>query len=146
LYGIDTRQIREVLGAITPQRVPLAPDYIAGMVPYRGEILTTVSLRMLLGLERRAGASCALVLDDEDNKERLGLMVDRVGGVVTLTRNALEPNPSTLDARSMALFDGAYRIPSGLMIRLDASRLRPSQLAESGLFGAQEDARTGEPG
>ncbi len=30
LYGIDTRLIREVLGNTVPQRVPLAPDYIAG--------------------------------------------------------------------------------------------------------------------
>ena len=57
LFGIDTREIREVLGATVPQRVPLAPEYIAGVVPYRGEVLTTVCFRMLLGLERWAGAS-----------------------------------------------------------------------------------------
>jgi chemotaxis signal transduction protein len=50
LFGIETRQIREVLGTTTPQRVPLAPEYIAGVVPYRGEVLTTVSFRALLGL------------------------------------------------------------------------------------------------
>ena len=56
---IDTRQIREVLGATAPQRVPLAPAYIAGVVPYRGEVLTTVSLRALLGLEDGPGrAAC----------------------------------------------------------------------------------------
>ena len=52
LFGIDTRQIREVLGTTAPQRVPLAPEYIAGVVPYRGDVLTTVSFRALLGLER----------------------------------------------------------------------------------------------
>ena len=54
LYGIDTTQIRKVLGHTTPQRVPLAPEYIAGVVPYRGEVLTAVSLRVLLGLEHEA--------------------------------------------------------------------------------------------
>ena len=54
LYGVDTPQIREVLGPSVPQRVPLAPEYIAGVVPYRGEVLTTVSFRALLGLERGA--------------------------------------------------------------------------------------------
>ena len=37
LYGIATSQIREVLGTIVPQSVPLAPEYIAGVVPYRGK-------------------------------------------------------------------------------------------------------------
>lgn len=146
LYGIDTLQIREVLGAVVPQRVPLAPDYIAGVVPYRGEILTTVSFRVLLGLQRCAGAGYVLVLDDEENKERFGLMVDRVGGVVTLDRNALVPNPNTLDARGTALFDGACRMPSGLIIHLDPRRLQPSRLAGSGLFAVRQNGRTGEAG
>ncbi|MGA1983238.1 MAG: chemotaxis protein CheW [Acidobacteriaceae bacterium] len=136
LFGIETRQIREVLGASTPLRVPLAPEYIAGVVPYRGEVLTTVSLRALLGLEKGSPTGCVLVFDDEQNNERFGLLVDAIGGVATLARNTLEPNPSTLDASSMALFDGAYRMQPGLMVRLDPQRLRPSQLARNELFGA----------
>ena len=107
LFGIETVQIREVLGATLPQRVPLAPEYIAGVVPHRGEILTTVDFRVVLELERRPGPGCVLVLDEEDSRECFGLLVDSVGGVVTLAHSALEANPSALDARSMALFDGA---------------------------------------
>ena len=81
-----------------------------------------------------------LVLDDHENDEQFGLMVDGVGGVITLARECAGANPSTLDARSLALFDGAYRMPSGLMVRLDPERLRPSRLAASGLFGAAKRA------
>ena len=135
-YGIDTREIREVLGTTVPQSVPLAPEYIAGMVPYRGDVLTTVCLRSLLGLEKRAGSNRVLVFEDEESKERFGLLVDGVGGVVAMGTDALEANPTALDARSMELFDGAYRMQTGLMVRLDPRRLRPSHLAESGLFGS----------
>ena len=140
MFGIDTREIREVLGAVVPQRVPLAPLYIAGVVPYRGEVLTAVSLRVLLGLEKGSGARCALVLDDE-NDQRFGLMVDSVGGVVTIARSAMEANPSVLDARSRMLFAGFYRLPSGLMVRLDPQRLRPARLMESGLAGLSNQER-----
>jgi purine-binding chemotaxis protein CheW len=145
MFGIDTRQIREVLGTTAPQRVPLAPEYIAGVVPYRGDVLTTVSFRALLGLERRAGANCVLVFADEENEERFGLMVDGVGGVIAVGRSLLEANPSGLDARSQELFDGAYKLQSGLMVRLDPQRLRPSRLAESGLFDGLKQERQGEP-
>jgi purine-binding chemotaxis protein CheW len=137
LFGIDTRQIREVLGTTVPRCVPLAPPYIAGVLPYRGEVLTTVCFRALLGLECWAGANCVLVFDDEQNEERFGLMVDGIGGVIAVEPSALEANPSGLDARSQELFDGAYKLPSGLMVRLDPQRLRPSRLAESGLFGSE---------
>jgi purine-binding chemotaxis protein CheW len=136
LFGIATSQIREVLGAAVPQPVPLAPEFIAGVVPYRGEVLTTISFRVLLGLEKNAGKNCVLVLDDE-NGERFGLMVDSVGGVLTMAQESLEANPSQLDPRSMALFDGVYRMESGLMVRLDPERLRPSRLAQSGVLKTQ---------
>jgi purine-binding chemotaxis protein CheW len=137
LFGIETRQIREVLGTAEPQRVPLAPEYIAGVLSYRGEVLTTVSFRALLGLEKWDGANCVLVFDDAENEERFGLMVDGVVGVIAVQQDALEANPSGLDARSQELFDGAYKLPAGLMVRLDPQRLRPSRLAESGLFGSE---------
>jgi purine-binding chemotaxis protein CheW len=134
LFGIDTSQIREVLGAIAPQRVPLAPKFIAGVVPYRGEVLTTVSLRVLLGLDGGPDAGCVLVLDDGDT-ERFGLMVDGVGGVMTMARGAFEANPSAVDSRGATLLDGVYRTQSTLMVRLDPQRLRPSYLSQSGLPG-----------
>jgi purine-binding chemotaxis protein CheW len=48
LYGIPVTSIVEILGQPTKQAVPLAPSYIGGLVHYRGEVLTTVSLRSVL--------------------------------------------------------------------------------------------------
>lgn len=133
-FGIDTRRIGEVLGARELQRVPMAPSFIGGVVPYRGEVLTTVSFRALLGLTDKAETNCVLVLEDEDASQRFGLVVDAVGGVVTVSRRMLEANPSTLDARGKWLFDGAYKMQAGLMVQLDPQRLRPSRLAEAEMF------------
>ena len=139
-FGIDTRSIREVLGRRAMQRVPLAPPWIGGIVPYRGEVLTTVSLRSLLGMAPSGEDSCVLVLDGEDGAElgvegeRFGLMVDGVGGVVTVERRVHAANPPTLDAAGRALFQGAFRLPGGLLVQVDPERLRPARLAESGLF------------
>ena len=117
LFGIDTRKIREVLGATTPQRVPLSPQYISGVVPYRGEVLTTVCFRVLLGLERWSKQRCVLILDDEDEGP-FGLAMESVGEVVTIAQDALERDPiGVLQA-----------------VRLDPHRLHPSRLAETGLF------------
>jgi len=133
-FGIDTAKIREVLGRRELERIPMAPAFVAGVVPYRGDVLTTVSFRALLGLPENSEAGCVLVLDDDGGHERFGLMVDAVGGVVTVERRMLEANPSTLDAKCKWLFDGAYKMESGLMIQLDPQKLRPSRLAETGMF------------
>jgi purine-binding chemotaxis protein CheW len=137
IFAIDTKKIREVLGAREIQRIPLAPAYVAGVIPNRGEVLTTVSLRALLGLEERAGASAVLVLEDAEEDEWFGLMVDAVSSVMTVGVATLEANPSTLGARGEALFDGAYKLPEGLMVRLDAAKLRPSRLKGVELFRSE---------
>jgi purine-binding chemotaxis protein CheW len=133
-FGIDTRKIREVLGQREPQRVPMSPPFVAGVVPYRGEVLTTVNLRALLGMDAHNEGCCVLVMEDEVAAERFGLVVDAVGGVVTVSESALEANPCTLEARGKWLFDGAYKMETGLMVRLDPQRLCPSRLSETGLF------------
>lgn len=133
-FGIDTKRIGEVLGERELQRVPMAPAFIGGVVPYRGEVLTTVSFRALLGLTEKADAHCVLVLEDEDVTQRFGLVVDAVGGVVTVSRRMFEANPSTLDARGKWLFDGAYKTEDGLMVQLDPQRLQPTKLAEAEIF------------
>ena len=154
LFGIATSQVREVLGRADRgsgrmatgvvqarhdlRRVPLAPAYVAGVIPYRGEVLTTLSLRALLGGGQESAGGCVLVLDDEETGELLGLMVDAVSGVVTVAESMREPNPCTLSARGKALFDGVYKMPSGLMVRIDPKRLSPGRLSATGLFDTDE--------
>jgi len=75
-----------------------------------------------------------LVMEDDEAAERFGLVVDAVGGVVTVSRRTLEANPCTLAARGKWLFDGAYKMENGLMVRLDPKKLCPSRLSETGLF------------
>lgn len=133
-FGIDTRKIREVLGERDLQRVPMSPAFVAGVVPYRGEVLTTVNLRALLGMEEGHAGGCVLVMEDDEGAERFGLVVDSVGGVVMVSRRTLEPNPCTLEARAKWLFDGAYKMEAGLMVQLDPQKLRPTRLSETGLF------------
>ena len=133
-FGIDTGKIREVLGKRELQKVPMAPAFVAGVVPYRGDVLTAVSFRALIGLPDSSEAGCVLVLEDDNGQERFGLMVDAVGGVVTVNSRMLEANPCTLDSRCKWLFEGAYKMQSGLMVHLDPQKLRPSRLAETGMF------------
>ena len=140
-FGIDTRKIREVLGDRDLQRVPMSPEFIAGVVPYRGEVLTTVNLRALLGMETQAGRCCVLVMEDDEAVERFGLVVDAVGGVVMVSRKMLEANPCTLEARGKWLFDGAYKMDGELMVRLDPRKLCPSRLSETGLFIKEHEWR-----
>lgn len=126
LFGVPIAHILEIVGAARPQPVPLAPSYVGGLVHYRGDVLTTVSLRHLLDLPPRDGPQDILVLESAGGC--FGLLVDSVGEVLTVSSADFEPNPSILDERKRALFAGAYKLKDSLLVMLDPDRLDPIQL------------------
>jgi purine-binding chemotaxis protein CheW len=127
LFGVPITHILEIVGQTSPQPVPLAPRFVGGIVHYRGEVLTTVSLRQLLDLPPRDGPQDMLVL--EGTGGCFGLMVDSVGEVLTVSSADYEPNPSTVEERKRQLFAGAYRLNGGVLVALDPERLDPMRLA-----------------
>ena len=126
LYGVPITHILEIVGGARPQPVPLAPAFVGGLVHYRGDVLTTVSLRQLLGLEPREGPKDILVL--ESSGGCFGLQVDSVGEVLTCSSNDHEPNPSTLDERRRVFFAGTYKLKDALLVMLDPEQLDPMRL------------------
>jgi purine-binding chemotaxis protein CheW len=129
LFGVPITHILEIVGSARPQPVPLAPSFVGGLVHYRGDVLTTVSLRQLLGLPPKEGTQDILVLESKGGC--FGLLVDSVGEVLTVSSADHEPNPSILDERRRALFAGAYKLKDSLMVMLDPEQLDPMRLGQA---------------
>jgi purine-binding chemotaxis protein CheW len=130
IFGVPITHILEIVGATRPQPVPLAPVFVGGLVHYRGDVLTTVSLRQLLGLPPKEGRQDLLVLESAGGI--FGLLVDSVGEVLTVSSADYEPNPSILDERRRGLFAGAYKLKDSLLVMLDPERLEPMRLNGAG--------------
>jgi purine-binding chemotaxis protein CheW len=129
LFGVPIRHILEIVGSARPQPVPLAPVYVGGLVHYRGDVLTTVSLRQLLDLPPKDGAQAILVIEGAGGN--FGLLVDSVSEVLTVSSVDFEPNPSILGERQRALLAGAYKLKDTLLVMLDTERLDPLRLGAS---------------
>jgi purine-binding chemotaxis protein CheW len=127
LFGVPIKHILEIVGGTRPRPVPLAPEFVGGLVHYRGDVLTTVSLRKLLDLPARDGPQDMLVVESASGC--FGLLVDSVGEVLTVCSTDFEANPSTINERRRMLFAGAYKLKSALMVMLDPERLDPMRLA-----------------
>ena len=126
LYGMPISHILEIVGSTRPQPVPLAPGFVGGLVHYRGDVLTAVSLRHLLRLPPLGGPQDILVLESQGGC--FGLLVDSVGEVLTVPSVDFEPNPSTLDEARRDLVAGAYKLQNALLVMLDPERLDPVRL------------------
>ena len=76
--GIDIMNVREVVEVDDPVQVPMAPNYILGLVNIRGNVIPVVSLRKRLGL---GGVESGKTLLITEAKGRItGLKVDELFG------------------------------------------------------------------
>lgn len=126
LFGMPISHILEIVGSARPRPVPLAPGFVGGLVHYRGDVLTAVSLRQLLDMPPVEGPQDILVLESPGGC--YGLLVDSVVEVITIPAADLEPNPSTLNESRRGLFAGAYKLKNALLIMLDPEKLDPIHL------------------
>ncbi len=130
LYGLPISHILEIVGDTKPETVPLAPAFVGGLVHYRGDVLTTVSARQLLGLPPLEGKAPDLLVVESING-CFGSIVDSVREVLTVSQEDFEPNPSTIHERSKAFFAGTYKLKDRLMVMLDPARIDPLELARA---------------
>ena len=129
LFGIPITHVLEIVGGARPRPVPLAPRFVGGLVHYRGDVLTTVSLRQLLDLPPREGPQDILVV--ESGGACFGLLVDAVGEVLVVSPDDYEPNPSTVDEKKRIFFAGTCKLKDGLMVLLDPALLDPMRLSKT---------------
>ncbi|WP_455180722.1 chemotaxis protein CheW [Azospirillum melinis] len=149
-YGLPVSAVREVLrrpDSITP--LPNAPDFVAGVLTLRGEVLPLIDQRRLLGLPAD-DAGTGLSKNGPAGLERgrvvlvgrdgllVGLLVDGLSGLLTVPVERIGPAPAVSAAqrrliRRVATLDVARDAAGGarLILLMDAdSLLDMDRLAE----------------
>ena len=117
--GLPVVLIQEVLSGQTICPVPLSPPEVQGFLNLRGQIVTALDLRAVLGLPPRAdqGTFMNVVVQHED--ELYSLIVDEVGDVLEVGADEVQPPPRTLDAVWRSCSQGVVRMEGGLLVVLD---------------------------
>ena len=119
ICGLDIGQVWDVIKHPEMTPVPLAPDYVVGILNLRGQIVTVIDLGKRVGLSptRWGDQSRSIVVGFDD--ERIGLLVDRVGDVVVGDAAQTEPPPANLGGVQGRFFAGVLKTDASLVGVLD---------------------------
>lgn len=123
MLGIPVLAVHDVLNAQNITKIPLAPDWVAGVLNLRGRIVTAIDLRQRLGLPAREVGQKTMSVVVEHNGEPYSLQIDEVGEVLSLEDKDFEKNPVTLDVRWREVSIGIYRLKDQLLPILNVERL-----------------------
>ena len=100
-------------------RVPGTPSWVRGVTNWRGRILGVLDLRELLGVPFADTGEGRLVVLVR-NTAMVGLVAERVDGVIDVDTDALEPALLTLPAEAGALLEGQLTDDNGPVGVVDA--------------------------
>ncbi len=105
-YALETRYVREVVTRVVVARVPGAPDFLAGVINLRGEIVAIMDLRPLFHLPATASAEAGRVLVLGGERLEFGILADAVEEVTTLRADAILEPPGAVTGPSRPLLRG----------------------------------------
>jgi purine-binding chemotaxis protein CheW len=120
LFGLPIQNVQDVFALTNVTRVPLAGREIAGVLNLRGRIVTVIDLASRLQLEGSSDAQ--MVIGIERGPESFGILVDRVGEVLSLSDRDREATPINLDPTLDATATGVFRLDDKILVVLDADR------------------------
>lgn len=119
--GIAVTQVQEVLKYQQMTIVPLSSDVVAGLINLRGQIVTALDLRKVMGLDSlQDRLPMNIVVQGDDGP--LSLLVDEIGDVVEVDTEFFEDPPETLELSFRHLIQGVYKLEGKLMLVLDLQR------------------------
>ena len=123
LCGMDIDMVQEInkLSAFT--RVPLAPDYVRGVMNLRGRIITIIDLGFKLGLEPTVFSEDTQNITVESKGEFLGLLVDRIWDVITIRASEMTAPPANMGGLQGKYFKSVVPLDNTLVGVIDIRKV-----------------------
>lgn len=87
-YLISADLVEEVVDTIAITKVPLAPNWVEGLINLRGTVITVVNLATLIDVADSGTNKNILVLNDDGNRK--GLLIEEVMEVLDIEKSAIQ--------------------------------------------------------
>lgn len=126
IFAVDVTNVREVLDMQAISCLPNAPSDLLGMIDVRGEGIAVIDLPVRLGFIRRTVPEDGRIVVFElggSAKKPLGVIADRVLGVVEISESDIEPTPDAMNSWKSDAMIGVARIDNQLVMMLTAGKL-----------------------
>lgn len=130
-YGIEVSKVQEIIRLLKITRVPHAPDFIAGVVNLRGNVLPVMELRTRFGIQPCPVTDDTRIIITLTDNKLMGLIVDNVVEVIGMDNSWVEQPPVVTENIKTEFLQGVARIDQRLIIMLNLKKVCNLQFASS---------------
>ena len=117
--GVEVHRVQEVIRPQRMTRIPGAQENVRGLMNLRGQIVTALDMRRLMGLNIDKGNEPLMNLVVRTPDGPISLLVDEIDDVLVVDREQFESPPETLRGAVRDLICGSYKLPGQLLLVLN---------------------------
>jgi len=118
-YGLDIIKVQEIRGYEAVTRLANAPNYFKGVINLRGVIVPVIDMRIKLGLGTPTYDQFTIVIMLNIRGNVMGMVVDSVSDVTTLTPEQICPAPEFGNAIDTGYLLGLGTVDQRMLILVD---------------------------
>ncbi len=126
-YGVGILKVKEIIGIMDITKVPDMPEYAKGVINLRGRVIPIIDLRLKFHMEPKEydTRTCIIVVEiiSGDNEIQIGIVVDAVSEVLTISEENTEPPPDFGMPTEKANILGMAKIGGKVKILVDIDRI-----------------------
>jgi purine-binding chemotaxis protein CheW len=128
-YCVDIMSVREIRGWSPATPLPQTPGYMRGVINLRGAVLPIMDLAERLGLPPTQPSVRSVIIVVKVGDRLIGLMVDAVSDILSVTRDLFQPTPDVACDRVKAFVRGLISMDGRMISEMALERLLPEREA-----------------
>lgn len=121
-YGVNVKLVQEITKSMAVTKVPMAPNYIHGLINLRGQIATAIGIRELFALKESSEVIPVNVVCKCEGL-LLSLVVDEIGDVLELDEKDFEDAPETIPSEVARFMTGVYKVQNDILSVIDVKKI-----------------------
>ena len=126
-YGVAIADVKETLALRPIVRMFLTPDWLAGLMNLRGDVVPVIDLARFLGMPPTVAGDDGRIVVLRHKTLVAGVLVDRMAEVRVVPRDRLAPLPATVPAETASVMGGMAAHDAGAVRVLDVAALFESE-------------------
>jgi purine-binding chemotaxis protein CheW len=130
-YCVDIMSVREIRGWTPATAVPHSPSYVRGVINLRGAVLPIVDLASRLGLEPPKPTQRHVIIVTQVGAHIVGLLVDAVSDILTITDQKLQPTPDVASETAKAFVKGLLTVDDRMIRYIALESILPTKESAS---------------
>jgi purine-binding chemotaxis protein CheW len=128
VFAVPVAPIREIIEYPGVTEIPLAPEFLRGVINLRGSVvpLIDIAARFGRGVSEITWRTCVIIFEsklDDTTHQLLGIMVDTVFEVVDIPASQIEPRPEFGTSMRIDFVEGMIKRNGKFIIVLDIDKV-----------------------